>query len=140
MASSARAQAQLRAYESNRIAAGVAITYHRAAASVPLIAIPGTTTMDVVDADGTTVKVKVRDFLIKASELILDSIVINPARSDQIKEVIGDDEHTMEVIGPAKADCFAWHATDGSVLRVHTKEFDVQLAPSTTSTTTTAPP
>jgi len=131
------AAAQLRAFESNRVVAGVSVSYHRGADSVTITAVPATTSMEAIDDAGSMVRLKVRDYLVKAADLVLDGIIVEPDRGDQIKEVIGSTRFVHEVLGPVGQQHFAWSSIDGSVLRVHTQEFEQEAV--TTTTTTGAP-
>jgi len=104
-----------------RTAAGVTVTYSRGADSVAVTAVVGRSFHEQADDYGTTVQVQTRDFLIKATDLILASARITPARGDRIVETRGTTEYTHEVIGPGAPDQhYRPSDTAGDTLRIHT--------------------
>lgn len=110
-------------YQSARGLAGVSITYKRVVSAettyqVALTAIPGET-VHSVERDGQVMdEMKSRDFLILASELVLNGSQTTPARHDVIVED-GKEFHVL-AIGPEPQ----WRYTDPTkaIIRVHTKE------------------
>ena len=130
---SAHAKAQARAFQIIRKTAGVTVTYSRSASSVVITAVPGTTMMETIDDQGSMLKVKVRDYRVLASDLIIDGDLVEPERGDQISEVIGATRFIHEVIGPAGQQHVRWSAMDGSVLRIHTKLFEREAVTTTTT-------
>ena len=81
---SALSKAQARAFQVIRKTAGVSVTYTRNSSSVVIDAVPGTTMMETIDDQGSMVKVKVRDYRVLSSDLVISGQAIEPERGDQI--------------------------------------------------------
>lgn len=126
------------AFTSLKAVAGVPITYQRGASSVSLTAVPASTTIEVADDEGAIIKSRIRDFLIRASELIIDGSAVLPERGDQIVETVGDYEYTREVLGPAGDQPFRFWDKGLTVFRIHTVLID-RTTTTEASTTTTSP-
>lgn len=98
-----------------------AVTYSRGAFSVSVLAGAGQTIFNIDDGGGAMISYESRDFLITATDLILNSILTTPLRGDRIVDVIGSSTFTFEVVAPKGLP--DWRYTDAfkQTLRVHTK-------------------
>ena len=99
--------------------AGVAVTYERGTGSVSVTAVPGRTEYETTDVQGYGIMAVSRDFLIRCSELVIDSEEITPEAGDTITEGTG----TYEV---SDAGGEVWRYSDPyrTVYRIHTKEVE----------------
>lgn len=104
------------------ITAGVEVTYRRGDACKKLTAIPGQSTFTVDEGFGALVKIRSRDYLIAACELVLSGSQATPQRGDLIEEKVGTKTHVHEVLRPDGADQ-VWRYSDSgrTRIRVHTK-------------------
>jgi len=112
------------AMETVRQAASVDVTFHRAAYSTGVIqAIPGKSTYDVRDEFGAVIRYQSRDFIIKASDLVLDDETVLPQRGDQIKEELIDGFIAIHEVMRADGGEDVWRHSDlaRTFLRIHTK-------------------
>ena len=66
--------------------AGQTVTYTRGANSVSLTAVVGQSSNDQLDDTGMPITAQSRDYLIKASSLVLASVVTLPQQGDQITD------------------------------------------------------
>jgi hypothetical protein len=98
-----------------------AVTYRRGSLSVEVLATVGATGFEADDGSGIVVEMEARDYLIAASDLVLDGEKTLPERGDEIVEIVDGVTRVYEVmdLGPEK------HAVacdpDGRTLRIHTK-------------------
>jgi hypothetical protein len=94
------------------------VTYRRGGLSVQLSATRGQTVFRLADGYGATVRTVQRDYLVAASDLILDGAVTLPIRGDQIV----DDTEVYEVMGPGSNEP-DWRFADPDrlALRIHVK-------------------
>jgi len=102
------------------------ISYVRGAQSVDLSATIGKTTFEVDDGYGVLVRHESRDFLVLATDLILDTQQTLPQRSDRIRETQGDQVFIYEVTAPGNEPCWRYSDPYRKTLRVHSKEVDVE--------------
>ncbi len=128
-------RAELAGWLTIRRVSGVAVTYSRPspALSGPLTVVPGDTLVEAIEDSGTSVKLKVRDYLIRRSEL--EAILgagEEPTRGDSIIETVADYSRTFDLI-ELGGEAFRWWTKGGLVYRVHTVEVE-----KVTTTTTTA--
>jgi len=96
---------------------GESITYSRGDDEVTVTAVIGRSTYEVDSLDGVFTEIAAVDFLVKASDLVLDSQEVQPARGDSITW----GTRLFEVLGGAVPPS---HPSDpqGQTVRVHTKE------------------
>jgi hypothetical protein len=97
-------------------AAGTAVTFHRGNASVSVTAVPGQSALESRSERGAGVTTETRDFLVKASDLVINSAVVVPTSGDSITETVGVQVFTYLLVPPF----FARHSLDGRYLRLHT--------------------
>lgn len=97
-----------------------AVTYHRGAESVSLSATVGMTQWDTQTEVGVETT-QGRDYLVRATDLVISGSQVTPVRGDRIVEVIGSETWTFEVA--ADGDVPVWRYSDqfGKTLRIHTK-------------------
>ena len=102
------------------------VQYVRGEDSVYVNAVIGRTLFEVEDAYGVVERTESRDFLIPASDLLLDGSVVLPERGDRIRETQSQKVYVYEVMAPGKE--LAWRYADSfrRLLRVHTKQVDVE--------------
>ncbi len=101
------------------------VTYWRGTDSVALNATIARTEYDAVDEHNVTVRLVAEDFIIRAADLILSGVAIEPKRGDRIKRTIGDDVLVFEVMPVAGED--AWQADEHrKQFRIHTKHVETE--------------
>ncbi len=97
---------------------GISIRYARGESYVDVTAVIGQTRTEEAIDDNAIVKSSVRDFLIKKSVLVLDSVLIEPKVGDKITE--GGNTYQVSGLGsdgPARDSGFS-----GYTWRIHTAE------------------
>lgn len=94
--------------------ASQAVTYQRGSATVSVNATRGQSDAEDIDTDGRIVTVRVADFLIDVSALILDGTAIEPKQGDRIVASDG----TFRVMPAGGEGCFR---RSGDKFRIHTK-------------------
>lgn len=101
---------------------GQQVTYTRNSQWMKTCAIAGTSTFEVVDADGTLIQFQSKDWLINTCDLHLADEPITPKRGDTITEVVGDRMHVYEVSRPDGSEQVYRFSDHGrTVVRIHTK-------------------
>lgn len=104
-----------------RSSAGVAVTYRRSSYSVALTAIPGSTDFETVGPSGVIETIQTRDWIVKASELILNSAIVLPAAGDEIDETVGSEVLTYRVVAPTGDTVYRFSDPYRKILRIHSK-------------------
>lgn len=109
--------------------AATTVRYARGASSVEVPATFGSKLLRVAGLDGMVrMEWTDMDFLIRASDLVLDGERATPERGDRITVAMPYDEQTFEVL-PYGADgsepAWRWSDPHQSMLRVHTKCVDL---------------
>lgn len=105
------------AFNAQRDAHGVTVTYYRGGDSVSLLVLPGRTDMELEQTPGILTTTDSRDFMILASELILSASVTLPQRRDYIDW----NSNRLEVMSPDGDRWFRYSDPFQLILRVHTK-------------------
>ena len=102
--------------------AAVDVTYHRGDDWLTLSAVPGESRFTLTDNRGRILKAQTRDYLIKATDLIIDGAIVEPQRGDQIKEDRDRDIAVYEVMRP-DAGNEVWRYSDAgrTTIRIHTR-------------------
>lgn len=98
------------------------VIYRRGSASVSVAATLGRTRVDLQDAEGVTVRSYVRDFLIRAADLVLGGQPVIPQPGDRIDEPVGQRTYQHEVLPLAGGDCWRWSDPHRTILRIHTRQ------------------
>lgn len=109
-----------RTYKANRAHRGINILYSRNDDSVALVALPGSTRTTIEDSE-TRIQLRsnVWDFLILASELVIDDVQIYPRAGDEITMI--DDGSVYRVIRELAGEpCWRWSGNVKVVMRIHT--------------------
>jgi len=101
--------------------ASITVTYSRGEVSADVDAIPGATRFETEDETGIHVKSQMRDYLIPAASLVLDSVQTLPIEGDRIAEVDGSKRHIYEVLPLGGEPCWRYSDTYRDLLRIHTK-------------------
>ena len=105
------------------------VTYARGVQSVDLPATVGKTTFEVDDGYGVLVRHESRDFLVLASDLVLDAEQVFPQRGDRIRETQGSQMFVYEVTAPGKEPCWRYSDAFRKTLRIHTHEIATEDVP-----------
>jgi hypothetical protein len=111
-----------RSFEALRRVRGVALQYQRGDKSIDLVGVPGSTPFRFQAIDGGFMRTVSKDWLLLASELVIDGETVEPQRGDKIIETATELVH--EVLAPMGSNEPEWRWSDLSrvVMRVHTKE------------------
>jgi hypothetical protein len=103
------------------------VDYQRGLSSISVRATIGRTLLKLDDGyGGVLMQWTDRDFLIPASQLVLDGETTLPERGDLIHEIQGDWRYTYEVLAPGREPHWKWSDLYRSLLRVHTKQIRVE--------------
>jgi hypothetical protein len=108
--------------------AGVPITYCRDNSSLVIMAVPAISNSDAAGQDVIT-EYRTRDYLVAASDLVIDGIAFTPQRGDTISETVGDEIHSYQVQRSDGGNEQPWRYTDTgrSAIRVHTMLMGITL-------------
>lgn len=102
--------------------AGLSVTYARGSDSVAVTASAAFHEYQIVDEEGFSASVLVRDYLLHAADLIIDGSVITPRAGDTITETINGVSQTFEVMPlDERRREYEPLDTDGVLLKLHTK-------------------
>ena len=102
------------------------VTYQRGEESITLNATVGRSMFQVVAADGVVEQVERRDYLVRAADLVLGSVVTMPQVGDRIRETVGGKVQVYEVMGAGQEKHFRKSDPDGLTLRIHTAHVGVE--------------
>ncbi|MEQ8785127.1 MAG: hypothetical protein RIC55_02475 [Pirellulaceae bacterium] len=97
------------------------VRYVRGADEVLLCATIGKTEFEVDDGAGTIERFQSRDFLLRASDLVLAGSQTLPQAGDLIHETQGAQTFVYEVMSPGEAPPWRYSDPFRNLLRVHTK-------------------
>ena len=100
------------------------VTYVRGEHSVEVQAAVGRTEFEDDNGTGVLEKVESRDFLIRASDLVLDGPAVLPERGDRIREEQDGMLYVYEVMAPGREPCWRYSDPYRRALRIHTKLVD----------------
>jgi hypothetical protein len=93
------------------------VTYQSGGQQVRLAATVGSTTFEIANDYGVVERWESRDYLIRASDLVVGGAVAQPQRGDTIT----DAGEVYEVMAPGKEDAYRPSDHYGLTLRIHTK-------------------
>ena len=96
------------------------VRYGRGLLSVTLSATVGRSSFPVVSASGVLEEVERRDYLVRAADLMLGGVQVEPLAGDRIIETVAGREEAYEVMGAGGEKCFRRSDGDGLTLRIHT--------------------
>lgn len=103
------------------------VVYQREVSTVTVQATVGRTLLKLDDGyGGVMMQWTDRDFLIRAEDLVIDGQAVLPQRGDTIHEVQSGVTYTYEVLAPGKEPVWKWSDLYRSLLRIHTKQIQVQ--------------
>ena len=106
-----------------KTSAGNTIVYQRGSSTVSITAPVGASDGERMDTNGTVYSFLSTDFLIKATDLVLDGEIAIPQRGD----LIVWNSCTYTVLAPKSGEKpYRESGPGGSVLRVHTKKTGVE--------------
>jgi hypothetical protein len=102
------------------------IMYRRGIHSVTLRATVGRTQFELSDGLGTVLETQVRDYLIRAQDLVLNGRPTLPERGDRIEEAQDQLTFIYEVL--PLGDEPAWRYSDPyrQTFRIHTRQVDLE--------------
>lgn len=102
------------------------VVYQRGVREVTVLAVIGRTLMKLDDGlGGVKMEWTDRDFLIQASDLVLDGEPIQPQLGDTIRETNGDVTYIYEVMAPGGEPHWRWSDDYHKVMRIHTKQVGI---------------
>jgi hypothetical protein len=106
-----------------RVHAGETVTYRRGGvSSVTLTAVAGQSFEQRVGPDQQAVEVRVQDWLVKAGDLVLDGMRVEPERMDTICRTLPDGSAELYQVQPlAGVRCYELSDSGRDTLRIHTK-------------------
>ena len=105
------------------------VVYQRGTDTVEVNATIGRTVFAVDDGTGAALRIESRDYLIRASHLVLDGQRALPRRGDQIHEMQDGVIFVYEVMAPGQEPCWRYSDPYRRTLRVHTKQVDQEQLP-----------
>ena len=105
-----------------------AVTYVRGESSVEVLAAVGHTVFEVDDGTGVLEQYESRDFIVSASDLVIDGVAITPARGDRIREEQAGTVYVYEVMAPGRFPHAKFSDRSRRTLRIHTKLVDTEEA------------
>jgi hypothetical protein len=105
------------------------VVYRRGSATVTLDATVGQTTEKNAIENGIEVRVRMRDYLIAAQDLVLDGEMAEPKRGDRIEDTEGGVTRTYELMNPGAGEKeWRWSGSTHTRMRVHTKQISEEAA------------
>lgn len=119
----------LQAMTAARQAASADITYRRGESETELTAIVGRTPFEQVNESGVVTRFESRDYLIIATELVIDDEQTLPAIGDQIREIVGNEVQVYKVLEMGGQPHWRYSDQFRTTLRVHTKHVSTEEAP-----------
>jgi hypothetical protein len=105
------------------------VVYQRGSNTVNVPATIGTTMFQVDDGAGALLRVEARDYLIRATDLLLGGTPVLPQRGDRIRETQGTQVFVYEVVAPGDEPCWRYSDPYRRTLRIHTKQVDQETTP-----------
>lgn len=97
------------------------VTYERGTDSVELSATIGRTEFEQADEYGTVHRIEARDYLVRASDLVLGGQQTLPQAGDHIRETDGAQTFVYEVMAPGTEPPWRYSDPYRKTLRIHTK-------------------
>jgi len=98
------------------------VTYRRAGDEVELAATIGRTVFEQDDHAGGLTRIESRDFLIRATDLVLAAETTLPQSGDRIHESDAIATHIYEVMAPGTEPPWRYSDVNRATLRIHTKQ------------------
>ncbi|MBK8916316.1 MAG: hypothetical protein IPM64_17265 [Phycisphaerales bacterium] len=98
------------------------VTYRRGSAEVSVSAARGVSRFDTIDDSGGVLAVTSEDFLVSASDLVLDGNVTTPMRGDVIEAEEGGRTRQYAVLPPTgSTPCWRWADGFRYTIRIHAR-------------------
>ena len=107
----------------------IGVVYMRGTDSVALNATVGRTVFEQADELGVIDRTESRDFLVRASDLVLAGALPTPKAGDRITETDGALVHTYEVNAPGGEPPWRYSDPHRIALRIHTKRIKTEATP-----------
>ena len=104
------------------------VTYQRGGESVEIAATLGSTSLEVSDEAGATVRTRQTDFIVSAAALVLGGAAVAPQVGDRILLPSGGKVLVFEVLALPGGEHFRPADPAGMALRVHAKQVDEEDA------------
>ena len=98
-----------------------AVVYERGADSVEVQATIGRTEFEQADEYGVVHRIEARDYLVRASDLVLSGQQTLPQAGDRIRETDGAQTFVYEVMAPGTEPPWRYSDAYRRTLRIHTK-------------------
>ena len=102
--------------------ASQSIVYGRAALAVVMDATLGVTNVEFEEVAGVVEQFTSRDFIVKASDLVLGGATVEPQRGDRIEITLSGVLCVFEVLAPTGMECWKWSDPYRKAMRIHTKQ------------------
>ncbi|MBW7905360.1 MAG: hypothetical protein LC135_05020 [Phycisphaerae bacterium] len=97
------------------------VVYQRGADAVEIAATIGRTEFEQVDEHGVVQRLQSRDFLVRASDLVLAGAPALPKAGDRIRETVIAQTFVYEVMAPGNEPPWRYSDPYRKALRIHTK-------------------
>lgn len=102
------------------------VVYQRGADAVEIAATIGRTEFEQVDEHGVVQRLQSRDFLVRASDLVLAGAPALPKAGDRIRETVIAQTFVYEVMAPGNEPPWRYSDPYRRTLRVHTKHLSAE--------------
>jgi hypothetical protein len=104
-------------------ASGLTVTIQRGSQTIEEVPCGlGSSSFDVIAADGSAITIRSQDFLILAQEYDFGDGPVEPQRGDRIIRTEDDGDHTYELLDVPTAPSWRWSEAWHVRLRLHTKQ------------------
>lgn len=97
------------------------VSYQRGGETIALAATIGRTTFEQTDPHGVIHRTESRDFLVRATDLVLAGETTLPEAGDRIRETMDGTTYVYEVMAPGHEPPFRTSDPYRRTLRIHTK-------------------
>jgi hypothetical protein len=101
---------------------GREVLYQRGQETLTVPATVGRTVFETQSEYGVVQRTESRDFLISASDLVWDGVMLLPQRGDRIRESQGERMYVYEVLAPGQEPCWRFSDPYRQTLRIHTAQ------------------
>jgi len=98
---------------------GVDAVYRRDELECDVTVVPGSTRVELADETGAAIRTTSADFLLKAGELVLGGVSVEPQTGDRIVIVAADGSRQTWEIQPLVGESFRWSDSARLTARVH---------------------
>lgn len=105
------------------------VSYRRGLDSIDLVATVGRTLFEQTDQFGALHRSESRDYLIRASDLVLAGGPATPKPGDVVREDLGTEVLLYEAVALGGEPPFRFSDPDRLTLRLHTKFIGMEAAP-----------